>query len=346
MQREIIENTKLLNEQGNLKQTGYSRSLILDYDRKDIKDIKASSLRIKEWDYYLIYNDEYGIALTLADNSYMSLESISILDFKNAREKTVSPIQACSLGKINMPSSSKEGDVVYTSKKIDLSFKHKDNKRILECRMDDFHDKQTFHCYFELDEEPQDSMVIATPFKKEKHFYYNQKIVGFKVSGYFQLGDFKYEFNKNSTRSILDWGRGVWTYKNIWYWGAGCGIVNNHEVGFNIGYGFGDTSTASENAIFYDGILHKLEDITFNIPKDENENYLYTKPWTITSSDKRFEMQFEPILNRASCTDVKLICSDQNQVFGKFNGTMILDDGTKIILKDFLAFAERVLNKW
>ena len=37
MQREIIENTKLLNEQGNLKQTGYSRSLILDYDRKDIK---------------------------------------------------------------------------------------------------------------------------------------------------------------------------------------------------------------------------------------------------------------------------------------------------------------------
>lgn len=128
--------------------------------------------------------------------------------------------------------------------------------------------------------------------------------------------------------------------------GAGCGIVNNHEVGFNIGYGFGDTSTASENAIFYDGILHKLEDITFNIPKDENENYLYTKPWTITSSDQRFEMQFEPILNRASCTDVKLICSDQNQVFGKFNGTMILDDGTKIVLKDFLAFAERVLNKW
>ena len=47
--------------------------------------------------------------------------------------------------------------------------------------MDDFHDKQTFHCYFELDEEPQDSMVIATPFKKEKHFYYNQKIVGLKL---------------------------------------------------------------------------------------------------------------------------------------------------------------------
>ena len=84
MQREIVKNTKLLNEQGNLRETGYARSLILDYDRKDIK---ANSLRIKEWDYYLIYNDEYGIALTLADNSYMSLESVSILDFKKKREK-------------------------------------------------------------------------------------------------------------------------------------------------------------------------------------------------------------------------------------------------------------------
>lgn len=56
MQREIIRNTKLLNKEGNLNQSGYARNLILDYDRKDIK---ASSLRIKEWDYYLIYNDKY-----------------------------------------------------------------------------------------------------------------------------------------------------------------------------------------------------------------------------------------------------------------------------------------------
>ncbi|MBE6053261.1 MAG: DUF2804 domain-containing protein [Clostridium sartagoforme] len=343
MQREIINNTKLLNEDGNLNQSGYARSLILDYDRKDIR---ANSFRIKEWDYYLIYNDDYGIALTLADNSYMSLESVSILDFKNAKEKTVSPIQPLSLGKISLPSSSKTGDVVYTSKKIDLSYKHKEGKRILECRVDNFHNKEEFKCYLELDEEPKESMVISTPFKKEKHFYYNQKIVGFKVRGYIKLGDFKYDFNKDNTRGILDWGRGVWTYKNTWYWGAGCGIVDNHEVGFNIGYGFGDTRAATENVIFYDGVLHKLEDVTFNIPTDEKGNYLYTKPWTFTSSNKRFEMKFAPILNRASCTDLKLICSDQNQVFGRFNGAMILDDGRKIVLKDFLAFAERVLNKW
>ena len=78
--------------------------------------------------------------------------------------------------------------------------------------------------------------------------------------------------------------------------------------------------------------------------KDGKEDYL--KPWTFTSSDSRFEMDFMPIIDRASCTDVKLIKSDQHQVFGYFTGKAILDDGTVIEIKDFLGFAEKVENKW
>ena len=299
MQKEMTKPGPLLDSQGNLKDKGYARSLILDYQREDIK---ANKLRIKEWDYYLIYNEDYAVALTLDDNSYMSMQSVSVIDFKRQKEQTTSPIQPFSLGKINLPSSSKEGDVEYHSKQVDMIYKHIPNGRILECRMDNFYQDKTFKCYLKLIDEPQDSMVIATPFEKEKHFYYNQKIVGFKVEGYFSIDDFKYDFTSDKTRAILDWGRGVWTYKNVWYWGAGCGVVDGHEVGFNIGYGFGDTSAASENVIFYDGQLHKLEDITFNIPKNQNNEFLYTEPWTFTSSDQRFEMNFTPIIDRASCS--------------------------------------------
>lgn len=343
MQKEITTAGPLLNKDGNLAQKGYSRKMLLEYNRNAIK---AKKMRIKEWDYYLIYNDEYGICLTLDDNGYMSMESVSILDFKNAKEKTVSPIQAMSMGKIGFPSSSKKGDCIYHSKEVDMEFKHIPNGRCLDVRMDNFHDNKTFKCHLVLCDEPEESMVIATPFEKDKHFYYNQKIVGFKAHGYFSLGEYCYAFDKNTTRALLDWGRGVWTYENVWYWGSGCGNVDGHEVGFNIGYGFGDTSAASENCIFYDGKMHKLDQITFNIPKDVNGNYLYTKAWSFTSNDGRFEMTFTPILNRDSCTDVKIILSDQNQVFGYFNGTMILEDQTKIELKNFLAFAERVYNKW
>ena len=344
MQKEIVNGGPLLDLDGHLIEKGYAKSLIKDYQRSDIK---ANKLRIKEWDYYLVYNEEYAIALTFDDNSYMGLMSVSVIDFKNQREKTVSPMQFMSKGNHHLPSTSKHGDCIYHSKKIDMLFRHVDGKRVLECKLPNFHEDSDFECHLELTNEPKESMVIITPFKdKPKAFYYNQKIVGFKVNGYFKVGYFKYEFKENDTRAILDWGRGVWTYKNTWYWGAGCGIVDGHEIGFNIGYGFGDTSAASENAIFYDGIMHKLENVTFNIPKNEKGKYEYTKPWTFTSSDGRFEMEFTPIIDRKSKTDVLLICSDQHQVFGKFNGKMVLDNGKVIELKDFIAFAERVFNKW
>ena len=57
-------------------------------------------------------------------------------------------------------------------------------------------------------------------------------------------------------------------------------------------------------------------------------------------------MDFRPVLDRASCTDVKLIKSDQHQVFGMFTGKAVLDDGTVIEVKDFPGFAEKVENKW
>ena len=202
-------------------------------------------------------------------------------------------------------------------------------------------------CELILTEEPKDSMVIITPFKEKKTaFYYNQKIVGFKVNGKVTIGEDEYVFTDKDTRGILDWGRGVWTYKNTWYWGAGCGIVDGHEVGFNIGYGFGDTSAASENMVFYDGKAHKLEEVTFNIPTDDKGNEDYMSPWTFTSSDKRFEMKFTPIIDRHSNANVIVISSNQHQVFGKFSGTIVLDDGTKVKLKNFTAFAEKVMNKW
>ncbi len=121
--------------------------------------------------------------------------------------------------------------------------------------------------------------------------------------------------------------------------------MDGHVVGFNIGYGFGDVTAASENMIFVDGIAHKLDRLTFNIPlKDGKDDFM--SPWTFTSSDGRFETAFTPLLDRAAYANDGPLLSDQHQVFGHMDGTLILDVGSKIQLKQFMAFAEKVLNKW
>ena len=342
-QHEITERHDLLDGNGHLIEIGYAKSLILDYDRKAIK---ANSLRIKEWDYYLIYNDDFAIALTVDDNSYMALDSISIIDFRERWEHTNSPMKAMTMGNRNFPKSSVAGDVKGEGKNYRIEFLHEDDSRVLNFFMKNFDGDKDIEGSITLYKEPDESMVIVTPYKESKvHFYYNQKINCMPAEGKIKYGDREYVFRKKDSMGTLDWGRGVWTYKNTWYWGSGSGTVDGHRFGFNIGYGFGDTSAASENMLFYDGKAHKLSRVTFNIPmKDGKEDYM--SDWTFTSDDGRFEMDFTPVLDRASNTDFVILGSDQHQVFGRFTGTCILDDGTKIKIKDFMGFAEKVSNKW
>ena len=54
-QHRITQRHRLLDKKGHLAQAGYATSLLLEYDRKDIK---ANKLRIKEWDYYYLGNEK------------------------------------------------------------------------------------------------------------------------------------------------------------------------------------------------------------------------------------------------------------------------------------------------
>ena len=249
------------------------------------------------------------------------------------------------MGRTGLPASSAAGDTVINRKPYALSFRHEEGARVLTFHMEDFLDGLPVSGHIHLTDEPEESMVICTPFEKPGHFYYNQKINCMRASGSVLVSGREYVFDPADSFGVLDWGRGVWTYHNTWYWGSASGQVDGIPFGWNIGYGFGNTSTASENMLFYGGRAHKLSQVQFHIPmRDGREDYL--RPWTFTSDDGRFEMDFVPILDRAACTDVKLIKSDQHQVFGRFTGTAVLDDGTAVRVKDFLGFAEKVENKW
>lgn len=335
----------LLNHAGNLCEAGYSTGLVKIYDRKMIK---AGKLRIKEWDYYLITDGKRAVALTLDDNSYMSMASASYLDFENPSYTTKSEIKLMSRGKLNFPPSYEKGDIFYKSKKVEGSFIKEKSRRILKFFYKDFQPGKDFKCELVLTDEPHDKMVIATPFLKPKHFYYNAKINCMRAEGFVSIGDEVYNFSVDDTLGTLDWGRGVWTYKNVWYWGSlSCYLDDGRRFGWNIGYGFGDTSKASENMIFLDGVCHKLDKVTFNIPKTaDGKKYDYMSKWTFTDNEGRFNVEFTPIIDRCDNTDLLVLCSKQHQVFGKMNGFVILDDGTRLEVKDKLGFAERVFNKW
>ncbi|KAN0053308.1 hypothetical protein ACTA71_009757 [Dictyostelium dimigraforme] len=352
-----LKDGKLLNEKGELNECGFSTKVIKEYERNSIN---AKNYRIKEWDYYFITNSRIGIALTFGDIGYIGSASVTLFNFDEPSYKTQSDLTLCPFGKFNFPNYPHTiQKLEYNSSKIKISFENikiengNDQEIIkhLKCTSTNFDGKgNSLIVDIKLTDLPKDSMVIATPFDNYPNaFYYNCKTNNMVAQGTIKLNDKTHLFNPENSLAVLDWGRGVWPFEfTTWYWGSlSCRLDDDRTFGFNIGYGFGNTRAATENMIFLDGIAHKFDEIQFEIPKKtDTGDEDYMNDWKFTSNDKRLEMTFKPIINRYENTNLFLIKSTANQVFGNFTGTAILDDGTSIHFKDKLGFAEKVCNKW
>ena len=334
----------LLDARGALVEAGYATSLVRRYDRAAIR---ACGLRIKEWDYYCIIGGDTVLALTIADNSYMGLESVSLIDLGTRWQHTRSFMRLMPLGRTGLPSSSAQGHVAVERPGYALRFDNDGARRELTVRVDDFRDRKPLTARVTLNGAPRDSMVIATPFAGHpRAFYYNQKINCLKAAGEVVFGGETRRFDPQTATAVLDWGRGVWTYQNTWHWGSASGYVDGVPFGMNLGYGFGDTRAATENMLFYDGIAHKLERVDFGIPKDAAGKDDLMAPWHVTDNLGRLDLTFTPILDRAAYTGALVLESDQHQVFGRFDGVAVLDDGTALAIRGLRGFAEKVKNRW
>ena len=345
-----LEPGPLHNDEGHLAQRGWATSLVCAYDRARIK---APKWRIKEWDYYLVNDDEYAVALTIGDMGYSGLISASVMDFTQATYKTTSVITPFPLGRFNLPADSSAGTSTFENDRVSFRFDVADGVRRLKVKFSRFDGEDSLTFQAVLDEEPRDSMVIATPWAEDPlAFYYNQKIVAMRAQGSFKKGLLVHGFSPENSFGLLDWGRGVWTRDNTWFWAVAQGRQNGCTFGLNLGYGFGDTSAASENMVFVDGVAHKLHRVDFGIPeksgagqaKRSADRYQLEAPWHMTDDEGRLDLTFTPILDRVDWMDFKLIRSDQHQVFGRFDGTVTLDNGAPFEVQNLLGSAEVIHN--
>ena len=85
---QVTQRQPLLKADGSLREPGWSTSLIQTYDRQAIK---ASPWRIKEWDYYLVLNEDFAGCFTISDIGYIGLQSVSLLNFKEGWEHRSAP---------------------------------------------------------------------------------------------------------------------------------------------------------------------------------------------------------------------------------------------------------------
>lgn len=344
MQQEITTNGKLLNPDGSLAQVGWARSQNLDCNLEDAHfyTLKAfQPFRIKRWDYYAVFTPQRFFSATIADLGYAGNVFVYHMDFATNRlheEGLVIPF-----GKgIQLPRNSQQGETVFGNEKASLKFTVDGKKRHVVVDWKGFDGGKGISADLTLHElKEHDSMNIVIPIGK-KRFYYNRKINCLPVKGVITYGDVQEKLDEKSSIASLDWGRGVWEYSSFWNWASASGFMPNGDtIGLNLGCGFGDISKATENAVIYNGKLHKLDQVPFVY-----DSSAYMQPWVFKDNQGRLDLTFTPFKERIATTKLVIIDSEVHQMFGKYNGFFITDEGKKIVIKDLTGFAEEHHARW
>ena len=356
-QIEYKEPTKLLDDKGNLLVVGgWARHNIFEYDRA----LPRPKWRVKEWEFYQVSDGKYMLQISIANISvggYMSATLTDLTDVNHSKK----PISSMALwlgrkNKVLLPDNCDQGHPnvsEYKTGKYHYRVETEDRKRTLYFTGP--FKGETVEAKIEMDLfEEHENITIVTPFKKRgkympTRFFMTMKQNCMPAEGYFKCGETEVTFNKTDAFCVLDWAKGVWPYDNVWYWGNGAQRIkdadgNEHIFGFEITWGIGDEANATETCLFYDGKAHKIGSVdVVDFPKPDK----WMEPWHFVSDDGRLDLTMTPYYDNHTDTNALNIARmHTHQVHGLWNGTVTLDDGTRLEIKDMYAFCEYVENKW
>ena len=328
----------ILTEKGKLNCSGVFFDENLIYNKNKIPFYLRS--RIKERDYYSFSNEKISFLITIANNSYMSYVSFSLIDLIKKDYITKTYLSLLSPKKITLSKTPLNRNIEIKDSRFYISIKKVDNLIKIAAKFTHFTNKLDLSLKLDVKRNSANSSIyILHPFKNKHQFYYNFKENLLLGNGYLKLGNNeKLDFIGDG---VYDFGRGIWPYKTEWFWISTSSIKDN--IGFNLGFGFGN-SEETENMVYYDNQNFKLDDLTLDIPKIKNKiDYLSERK--LSSKNNDINLTFTPIINRKDSLDFLILSTRQNQVFGRFNGTIKTKE--KIIeFNDSLGFIEHFKNRW
>jgi hypothetical protein len=344
MQHELLEPGPLLHSDGRLAQVGWSRHPLLDCNLEAARFYPlrlGQRFRLKRWDYYAIFTPARFFSATIADLGYAGNIFVYTLDFTTGDLHEEGLVVPLARG-VRLERNSTEGEAFFNNGKATLLFRAEAGERRVQVEWPGFHDGRGIKVDITL-RVPADheSMNIVIPIGRRR-FYYNTKINCLPATGRLEYGATSEALWPNSSLGSLDWGRGVWEYSSFWNWASASGFLpDGRAIGLNFGCGFGDLSRAGENAVILDGRVHKLGAVKFDYRSGD-----YLKPWRFTDEDGRLDLTFTPFKDRTARTNLGLIFSEVHQMFGRYEGEVMLDSGQTLPIRDLIGFAEEHRARW
>ena len=346
MQHELTTPSPLLDERGNLVQVGWSPQPLLDCNLENAAFYRLrflQALRLKRWDYYGLTTPTHYFSFTLAHLGYAGQVFAYVVDRESRRHHEETLTLPFGRG-LSLPRNSTAGTSSFDNGRVRLSFAVEPAGRRLSVSWPGF-EGPGLSAELLLAEPPDhQSMTIVIPIPGRR-FYYNRKTNCLPAEGWVDYQGRRFDIRPADCLGNLDWGRGVWQYRSFWVWASASARLEpapgGRTLGLNLGFGFGDTGAATENAFILDGRVHKLADVRFDY---DPANFM--RPWRMVSPDGRLDLEFVPVYDRTARTNLLLITSEVHQMFGHYHGTVTTDAGETIQVPGIPGFAEEHHARW
>ncbi len=333
--REYVDPVPILDGKGRPLNCGWARRPVFGYDRGAIR---GPQRRVVESDRYVVFSSTHALSFEVMDGGHLGYISVSAADLRSGRWTAEQYVVPFPLGAFDLSSS---GDnVKIRQKSIALDFVAMEGgSRILKIDAPGFGKGRGLRGAVVLTA-PADSESISTVMPWRKHpeaFRYTCRRPSYSAEGMMQFGAEEMAFSAGDAWGVLDWNRGLVPGAEVRYWAAGCGTAGSTRLSFSVGYGSADGTGGTENALFVDGRLHKLGQVTFRIsPKD------WLEPWSFTSDDERFRVAFTPRAEGREKLSVLFHVRKRRLFFGDFSGTVVGDDGVALDFSGLIGVGEQV----
>lgn len=340
-QTEYTSPTPLLAADGTLLAKGWARHNVFDYDRNNSRP----TAHRKEWDFYQIANGRYMVQVSFANITLGGYAAATLVDLQTG--KVLANPTALFLGgrdKYILPAKGDEPhNYTFRVGRATFAVDAEAEGRTVRFAMKDV------ECVFRMDTLPRhENITTVLPFADHPTRYFmTTKQNCMPTRGYFRMGEQVLHFDKADTFGVMDWGRVNTPYRLVWYWGNGAAYIRDaegqqHLFGFEITWGIGDESNATETCMFLDGKAYKFGAVDVQtFPKPDK----YMQPWVFRSEDGDLDLTMTPTLDHHTDLNVLLLRMHSHQVHGRWNGQVRIE-GRTYRIHDMYAFCEYVENRW
>jgi hypothetical protein len=292
-------------------------------------NLQGARLRKKRWEYWCVTDARQLLAFTVADVDYLGFAAVTFLDFESRRlVEQVAPMPlglGCALG------DTVDGrDFTFDRLGLALEIAHRPGETRIRARSRRVRAEVAIV-------RGGESLNVVVPWS-ENRFHFTSKQNGLAARGTVVVDGATRDFGEPAF-ACLDFGRGIWPYRSGWRWAAAAGLAGGRVVAFNLGAGWTDGTGASENGLYLDGRVHKLDgEARFDFDRAR-----LLDPWRIACNGSNFN--YEPFYERRLALHLGLVRARLGWTVGRYSGRLVTA-GEALEVRELIGWAEELDARW